>query len=135
MFWGKKELSMAKDEINAFLGAGTNYQGKLSFQGAVRIDGHFQGEVDSEGTLVVGKEAEVQGQFRVGQLVLSGRLHGEVRASVRVVLHKTANLCGDVRSPVLVMEEGAVLEGRVMMGQQASEETAAVDLDAAREGL
>ncbi|QGY39823.1 polymer-forming cytoskeletal protein [Pseudodesulfovibrio cashew] len=107
---------MARDEINAFLGAGTNYQGKLHFQGAVRIDGNFQGEVASDGTLVVGQEAVVEGQVVVGQLVLSGKIKGEVDAKSKVVLHKTANLQGNIRTPVLVVEEGAVLEGQLTMG-------------------
>lgn len=107
---------MARDEINAFLGAGTNYQGKLHFQGAVRIDGNFHGEVVSEGTLVVGQEAQVEGQVKVGQLVLSGTIQGEVEARNKVVLHKTANLQGNIRTPVLVVEEGAVLEGQLVMG-------------------
>ncbi|WP_243544422.1 bactofilin family protein [Pseudodesulfovibrio tunisiensis] len=111
---------MARDEINAFLGAGTNYQGKLHFQGAVRIDGNFQGEVVSDGTLVVGQEAVVEGQVRVGQLVLSGSLRGEVEAKERVVLHKTANLQGDIRTPILVVEEGAILEGQLSMGSPES---------------
>lgn len=112
---------MAKDEINAFLGSGTDYQGKLNFQGAVRIDGNFNGEVESEGTLVVGKEARVEGVIKVGQLVLSGELNGEVCAAEKVVLHKTANLQGNLLTPVLVVEEGAVLEGRVTMSSTASE--------------
>jgi cytoskeletal protein CcmA (bactofilin family) len=107
---------MARDEINAFLGAGTNYQGKLHFQGAVRIDGNFQGEVVSDGTLVVGQEAVVEGLIKVGQLVLSGKIQGEVEAKNKVVLHKTANLHGNIRTPVLVVEEGAVLEGQLVMG-------------------
>ncbi|EGB15776.1 protein of unknown function DUF583 [Pseudodesulfovibrio mercurii] len=107
---------MARDEINAFLGAGTNYHGKLHFQGAVRIDGNFQGEVVSEGTLVIGQDAVVDGQVKVGQLVLSGRIKGEVEAKNKVVLHKTANLQGNIRTPVLVVEEGAVLEGELVMG-------------------
>ena len=107
---------MAKDEINAFLGAGTNYHGKLNFQGAVRIDGNFRGEVESEGTLVVGREAVVEGQIRVGQLILSGKIKGEVTAKGKVVLHKTADLHGDINTPVLVVEEGAVLEGNLNMG-------------------
>ena len=107
---------MARDEINAFLGAGTNYQGKLHFQGAVRIDGNFHGEVVSDGTLVVGQEAVVEGQVRVGQLVLSGNIQGEVEAKNKVVLHKTANLQGNIRTPSLVVEEGAVLEGELVMG-------------------
>lgn len=112
---GEKGAQMAKDEINAFLGSGTDYQGKLNFQGAVRIDGNFNGEVESEGTLVVGKEARVEGVLKVGQLVLSGKVTGEVYASEKAVLHKTANLQGNLITPVLVVEEGAVLEGRVTM--------------------
>jgi cytoskeletal protein CcmA (bactofilin family) len=109
---------MARDEINAFLGAGTNYHGKLHFQGAVRIDGNFQGEVVSEGTLVIGQDAVVDGQVKVGQLVLSGRIKGEVEAKNKVGLHKTANLQGNIRTPVLVVEEGAVLEGELVMGSR-----------------
>ncbi|WP_029897288.1 bactofilin family protein [Desulfohalovibrio reitneri] len=112
---------MAKDEINAFLGAGTSYQGKLNFQGSVRIDGAFQGEVTSEGTLVVGQEADVEGTIDVGQLVLSGRMNGEVRARERVVLHRTANLHGTLITPVLVMEEGAVIDGRITMTSDSAE--------------
>ena len=106
---------MAKDEINAFLGAGTNYQGKLHFEGSVRIDGTFVGEIRSEGTLIVGKDAQVQGEILVGQLILSGNLQGEIHAGRKVVLHKTANLAGNINTPLLVIEEGAILEGLVTM--------------------
>ena len=106
---------MAKDEINAFLGAGTNYHGKLHFQGSVRIDGNFSGEVESDGTLVIGKEANVEGTLHVGELVLSGKLTGEVRASRKVALNKSADMQGNLQTPVLVVEEGAVLEGQLTM--------------------
>jgi cytoskeletal protein CcmA (bactofilin family) len=107
---------MGKDEINAFLGAGTSYQGKLQFSGSVRIDGTFKGEVESSGALVIGKDALVTGELRVGQIIVSGRVEGEVTAAERVVLHKTAHLVGNLRTPVLVMEEGAIVEGQVTMG-------------------
>jgi len=108
---------MAKDEINAFLGSGTHYQGKLNFEGSVRIDGTFTGEIQSEGTLIVGKDAKVQGQVWVGQLILSGHLQGEIEASSKIVLHKTANLVGSLNTPTLVIEEGAMLEGQVSMNK------------------
>lgn len=108
---------MAKDEINAFLGSGTHYQGKLNFEGSVRIDGTFTGEIQSEGTLIVGKDAKVNGQIWVGQLILSGHLQGEIEASGKVVLHKTANLVGSMNTPTLVIEEGAMLEGQVTMNK------------------
>ncbi|MCG8533136.1 MAG: polymer-forming cytoskeletal protein [Desulfovibrionales bacterium] len=106
---------MAKDEINAFLGSGTIYEGKLNFQGSVRIDGNFTGEVFSEGTLVVGKDAIMKGQIRVSQMILSGHVTGDIYATERVVLHKTANLVGTLHTPALIMEEGAKVEGQVSM--------------------
>ena len=106
---------MAKDEINAFLGTGTTYTGKLVFQGTVRIDGIFKGEVRSDGTLVIGREAQVEGELKVGQLVLSGHLVGEIDAGAKVVLHKTANFQGSLKTPTLVVEEGAYMEGQVVM--------------------
>ena len=113
---------MAKDEINAFLGTGTVYEGKLNFQGSVRIDGIFTGEVHSEGTLIIGKDAKVQGQVWVGQLVLSGNFQGEIQAGKKVVLHKTAHLVGSMDTPVLVIEEGAVIEGQVTMNAAKAKE-------------
>ena len=106
---------MSKDEINAFLGSGTVYHGQLTFQGAVRIDGSFVGEIRSDGTLIVGKDAMVEGKVHVGQLVLSGRVTGEVATSKKAILHRSAILSGNLVAPALVMEEGAVLDGQVFM--------------------
>jgi cytoskeletal protein CcmA (bactofilin family) len=113
--FGKRSAAMAKDEINAFLGAGTSYEGRLSFQGSVRIDGNFQGEVESEGVLVVGREAFIRGQVKVGQLISSGRIEGEIAAKERCVFHKTASFKGAVVTPALVVEDGAVIDGSVSM--------------------
>ncbi|HDQ41052.1 MAG TPA: polymer-forming cytoskeletal protein [Desulfonatronum sp.] len=106
---------MAKDEINAFLGVGTSYEGKLKFQGSVRIDGEFYGQIDADGTLIVGQEARIEGQVAVASLILSGLVQGQVVASTKVVMHKTARLQGSVCSPCMVMEDGAVLDGEVLM--------------------
>jgi len=111
-FWRRR---MSKEEINAFLGAGTVYQGRLSFQGAVRIDGSYSGEVISDGSLIVGKDAEIEGMLNVGDLLLSGRFTGEVQAKRRVTIHRTGVLQGTVRTPALVMEEGGLLDGQVVM--------------------
>ncbi len=109
---------MAKDEINAFMGMGTSYHGKLEFKGTVRIDGEFEGEIESEGTLIVGNEARVKGSINVGQLVLSGTLEGELKAQSKVVLYKQANLYGKIITPVLLVEEGAVVKGEIDMHQR-----------------
>ena len=109
---------MAKDEFNAFLGAGTVYQGKLNFLGAVRIDGQFIGEIRSEGTLILGKDAQVQGQVQVSQLILSGQINGDVVVSSKTIMHKTASLQGNLTTKNLIMEEGALLQGTIIMDVQ-----------------
>ncbi|MEG2173255.1 MAG: polymer-forming cytoskeletal protein [Desulfovibrionaceae bacterium] len=106
---------MSKDEINAFLGAGTVYEGKLSFQGAVRVDGIFSGQMDSEGSLIVGKDAAIDGTLRVGELMLSGRFVGDVYAKKRVLIHRGGVLEGTIYSPSLIMEDGGILQGQVNM--------------------
>ena len=114
---------MSKDEINAFLGTGTVYEGELHFQGSVRIDGVYTGQIQSEGTLIVGKDAVINGELEVGELLLSGKFTGEIRASRRVVIHRAGQVEGTVHTPALVMEEGGIMQGHVNMqdlGRSAS---------------
>lgn len=106
---------MAKDDISAFLGSGTIYNGQLSFVGSVRIDGQFTGEIKSEGTLILGQEAKVEGAINVSHLVLSGNLHGDVVVTGKTILHKTANLTGNLITRSLIIEEGALLQGSISM--------------------
>ena len=105
---------MAKDEI-AYLGSDTVYEGKLQFKGTVRIEGRYTGEIVSDGTLNVGKDAQVQGTLDVGELLLSGRFNGEVTAKRRVVVYSTGMLEGQVTTPNLLTEEGGVIEGQISM--------------------
>ena len=106
---------MGKEEINAFLGASTVYTGKLTFQGTVRIDGVFNGEIDSDGMLIVGKDARVDGQLRLGELVLSGNFTGEACVAHRATIHKTGVFTGKLNTRGLAVEEGAKLEGEIHM--------------------
>lgn len=108
---------MSKEEFNAYLGAGTSYQGQLTFLGTVRIDGEYTGEIKSEGTLILGKDAKVRGKIQVTQLILSGTIEGEVLVGKKMIMHKTARLLGNIITPVLAMEEGSTLQGRVQMTQ------------------
>jgi cytoskeletal protein CcmA (bactofilin family) len=87
----------------------------------VRIDGAFFGQIDSDGTLIVGQEAKIDGQIEVASLILSGFIQGKVVASTKVIMHASARLQGSLRSPCLVMEEGAVLDGEVLMTLQGDD--------------
>lgn len=115
----KKKLSGAgersSNELNAFLGAGTEYRGRLDFVGTVRIDGLFHGEISSDGTLVLGKDAVIKGQIEIGTLISNGQIFGDVSASIKAVMQKHSTLDGSLRTPALVVEEGATIEGDVEM--------------------
>lgn len=118
---------MGKHDINAFLGAGTSFVGRLAFGGVVRIDGEFEGEIVSAGTLVVGRQARVAGRVAVGRLVCDGFVAAEVAATASVTVHARGRLVGSVRTPSLVVDEGGCLDGLVSMGgDEASAEPAAL---------
>jgi len=108
---------MGKHDINAFLGAGTCFHGRLTFEGVVRIDGEFEGDVESSGVLVVGRGARVAGTLVLGQLQCDGLVTAEVTASAKVVVHASGRVMGTVRAPALVVEEGGRIDGEVSMDQ------------------
>ena len=118
---------MGKHDINAFLGAGTSFVGRLTFGGVVRIDGEFEGEIVSSGTLVVGGQARVSGRIAVGRLVCDGFVAASVSASSSVTVHARGRVVGSVRTPSLVVDEGGRLDGLVSMGGDAGEEAASQD--------
>lgn len=111
--FGKKNT--ANTELNAFLGVGTEYRGKLDFVGAVRIDGHFEGEISTDGDLILGRKAFIQGTVRVGRLTSCGKIRGDVQVKEQAVFEKTSILNGSLSTPSLVVEKGAVVEGRIIM--------------------
>ena len=120
-------------ELNAFLGKGCTYEGKLTFEGRVRIDGVFKGEIFSNDTLEIGKDATVEGQIDVATLVVSGNVTGNINARTRVELHKPAKVDGTITTPILVIQEGVVFDGNVSMGsaQKSAAKPAPVDKPAA----
>jgi cytoskeletal protein CcmA (bactofilin family) len=105
--------------LTAFIDQGSSFEGKLSFKDTVRIDGHFSGHITSENTLVVGESGVIEADILSQVVIVSGTIHGNVVASRKVVLHKTAELQGDVEAPCLVVEEGAVLNGKLNMPKAA----------------
>jgi len=104
--------------IHALLGAGTRYEGKLFFEGRARIDGCFEGEVLSEGVLIIGGAATIKGAIRVHTLiVLGGRVDGDIHATELVELHAPARVRGDIRTQVLFLDKGVHFDGSCVMGE------------------
>ncbi len=109
---------MSKDNFTTLLGPGTEYQGKLTFKGQVRIEGRFSGEIESDGKLVLGRNAEVDAVIRVSELEVQGVLRGDIMVGKRTVLYRTAKLYAGLTTPLLTMEEGALLQGALQMGAE-----------------
>jgi len=111
----RKESSIEKSEIKAFLGPGSQFEGKLVFNEIVRLDGAFRGEVTSHDTLIVGESADIQADIQVGTLILSGRFKGNVKAKTRVELRSPAQVDGTIETPALSVEDGVTLNGTITM--------------------
>ena len=100
-----------KEEINALLGLGTEFEGKLTFEGAVHLDGKFTGEVHSNGMLIIGEKAMVRAKIQAGVVVVRGETHGTINAKTRIEAYAPAKIYGDIHSPILVFGEGVIFEG------------------------
>jgi len=110
--WEKKQES---EEIKAIFGKGAEFIGKLIFNGSVRIDGDFQGEIHGQGSLVVGEGALVKANIAVKSIYIGGEVQGNIEVEEKFNIHSTGKFFGDVRTPVFIMEEGAVFDGRSYM--------------------
>ncbi len=112
----KKSVAFGGDENFTFLGKGVDFKGIVHFEGTVRIDGRLEGEIHTKGTLIVGDLAIIKGIISAGVLVSSGKINGTVTATEKVQLLRSAVLIGDVRTPVITIEDGAHFHGMCDMG-------------------
>ena len=111
-----------KNEINAFLGRDTEFEGKLSFNGAVRIDGHFTGEIFTEGILIVGESAVIKSDIHVSHIIISGEIRGNIMADDRIEVHAPGKVFGNIQAPIIVIEEGVIYEGSCSMKETGEPE-------------
>lgn len=105
--------------LSGFVGNGTTLQGEASFKGMLRVDGHLSGQVKSEGgTLIIGNNGQVDADIEVAVATIHGTVNGDVIASQRLELGRAAKVNGNIQTPSLVIEQGAVFEGSCRMVQQ-----------------
>jgi cytoskeletal protein CcmA (bactofilin family) len=102
-------------ELNALLGKGSAFEGKLLFEGTVRIDGKFTGEIVSTDTLMIGEGAEVRGQIQVGSLIIVGDYSGDAKASKSIEIKAPAKVRGTLTTASIVIERGVFFDGQCKM--------------------
>ncbi len=109
------------DEIVSHLGEGTELSGEISFTKGLRVDGAIKGKVRSDALLEIGPAGKVDAEINVRRILIRGEFRGAIRASERVEILKEGKVFGDIFSPCLIIEAGALFEGRCNMLDQKPE--------------
>ena len=112
----KKWETILGEGTYTFLGKGVDFKGKAKFDGSVRIDGQFDGQIFSHDSLVIGEQGIVKGEITCETLICSGKIEGNIVASQKVQLLKPAVLIGSIRTPSFSVEEGVLYQGMCDMG-------------------
>jgi cytoskeletal protein CcmA (bactofilin family) len=106
------------DQIKAYMGEDTVFKGSLNFDGTVRIDGKFEGQVFTDDTLIVGETGNLIAEISAGTIICMGRIEGTLLASKKVEIHANSRVIGNIKSPALYVELGGVLDGTCDMTGQ-----------------
>jgi cytoskeletal protein CcmA (bactofilin family) len=110
--------NIEEGKLTAFLENGTNFKGDLTFEGRVRIDGRFEGNINSKDALEIGENAVVDAEIHVGRIIISGKVSGNIAATESVEINSKAQVHGNIKlsGNKLTIHEGAVFSGGCEMG-------------------
>lgn len=111
------EYTKTQALINSIIGEGTRFRGNLDLSGLLRIDGDFEGNIRTDGRVLVGKAGRARCLIEADTVVIGGILKGDVIATSKVVLLSTSVVIGNIRSPQLIVEDGVLLHGRCTVSE------------------
>jgi cytoskeletal protein CcmA (bactofilin family) len=107
--------------LSGFVGGGTVMTGEANFKAMMRVDGHLSGRVSSSsGTLIVGANGKVDANIEVAVAVIHGTINGDIIATQRLELGRAAKVNGNIQTPSLIIEQGAIFEGSCKMLQMSA---------------
>jgi len=107
--------SLFPNEITALLGKGASFEGRLIFEGIVRIDGNFTGDIFTRDTLIIGADSKVMAQIDADTVIVAGHVEGQIRATSRVEIQASGYVRGSVQAPVFKIDEGGMFDGTTQM--------------------
>ena len=122
----KNSSKVNTHDVHTILGPESTFDGKLVFEGTVRIDGTFKGEIQTADILVIGQGARVEATAHVGTIIVNGELKGDIIAAQRVELNAPAIVRGNISTQELTIAKGVVFEGNCHMDNPASNQNATV---------
>lgn len=117
--FGKSNENKPQNRIDSLIGAGTRIEGNIRFSGGLRIDGEVKGDIEaaesaSSSTLVLSEQARIEGLVKVAHFVVNGTVIGSVTVSETLEMQAKARIVGDVEYALIEMQQGAVIEGRLV---------------------
>ncbi|MBX7147571.1 polymer-forming cytoskeletal protein [bacterium] len=104
-------------KVSTILDKESAFEGKMTFEGCVVINGKFKGEIFSEGTLIIGEGGYVEGTIEIGRIQIQGEVRGNINAKDKIEINAPAVVQGDIAAPSLIIKEGALFEGNCSMGR------------------
>ena len=116
----ERSLRVVDENPTTLLDRGCRFEGKLTFEGSVQINGVFRGEIFSDGYLVIGEGAEIEGKIEVDCVSIRGKVNGTIQAKTRIEMYPPAEVFGDITAPALIVQEGAVFDGNCSVGRKAA---------------
>jgi cytoskeletal protein CcmA (bactofilin family) len=102
-------------EVHTLIGKGSEFDGKLIFEGQVRIDGKFSGQINTKDVLVIGEGARVMAEISAGTVIVNGVVEGNIKAAQLIELHQPGRVKGNLEAPALSIDRGVVFEGSCKM--------------------
>lgn len=105
----------ALEKITTTLGKETNFNGVLKFRESLKIDGKYEGEIESSGFLYIENGAMVKANIRVGSIVIGGIVRGNIEAGEKLEMLATGQVFGNIRTAKLNIADGVIFEGKCEM--------------------
>lgn len=122
--FGKAKSTLGYGKVDTIIGEGTELKGTIQSSGVLRIDGFFEGNISHEGELIVGPKGRLIATVKAQAMAIAGEVRGEVTVEGKLEILTSGRLIGDTASGHLVIQEGAVFQGRSLMAGQLAEEAA-----------
>ncbi|AAM24097.1 cytoskeletal protein CcmA (bactofilin family) [Caldanaerobacter subterraneus subsp. tengcongensis MB4] len=122
MFQKKSQVEINPEKIDTVIGKNTSFEGTIRSEGTLRIDGNFSGQIETKGNVIIGEGAKIQANISSDNVIVSGEVKGNILAKSQLQITSTGKVYGDIEVQNLVIEEGAVFEGKSKMSKSFPQE-------------
>ncbi|MEK7748365.1 MAG: polymer-forming cytoskeletal protein [Nitrospirota bacterium] len=122
----KKPKEVEASEVMTFLGKGAHFKGVLTFDGTARLDGEIEGEIITQGMLIIGESGVIKAEITAGSVVVGGHVTGNIHATQKIQILPKATVTGSLTTHSIIIEDGAILNGICEMKESAEKEFASL---------